>query len=65
MNLGLQRSVVAEAIALDRARIMVVRALFRTLIVIISTLGIGQLVDRLDSSSKIQLVNGSRYSVSY
>ena len=47
MNLGLQRSVVAEAIALVRARIEVIRALFRTLIEVISALEIGQLGDRI------------------
>ena len=38
LNPGLQGSVVVEAIYLNRARIVVARALFRTLIVIISAL---------------------------
>ena len=54
LNLGLQKFVVAEAIALSRARIVVVRTLFRTLVVVISALGVGQLGDRLINSSKIQ-----------
>ena len=47
LNLGLQKSVVAEAIALVRARMVVIRALFRTLIAVISALSIGQLGDRI------------------
>ena len=47
MNLGLQRSVVAEAIALVRARIGVIRVPFRTLIAVISALEIGQLGNRI------------------
>ena len=37
-KLGLQRSVVVEAIALNRTRIVVAGALFRTLIVIVNAL---------------------------
>ena len=48
MNLGLQRSVVVEAIALERARIL------RTLIVVISALEIGELANRSSNGSKIQ-----------
>ena len=46
LHLGLQRSVVVEAIALNKARIVVARALFRTLIVVINALGIVRLGDR-------------------
>ena len=43
-----------EAIALERARIVVVRTLLRTLIVVISALEIGELANRSSNGSKIQ-----------
>ena len=46
MSLGLQRSVVVEAITPYRAVIVAAKALYTTLIVAVSVLGIEQLVDR-------------------